>query len=77
VRVTGASPAIAARNKALVAVGCSILVIIWYLLSDSQACYRGLGLEFYVQCIEPERRKRARGHQLEALGYKVTFEPAA
>jgi hypothetical protein len=29
------------------------------------------------QRINPERRKRAHIHQLEALGYKVTLEPAA
>jgi transposase len=64
-------------KKAIVAVGRSILVIIWHLLSDPQAHYTDLGPGFYDQRINPERRKRAHIHQLEALGYKVTLEPAA
>jgi transposase len=64
-------------KKALVATGRSILVIIWHLLSDPDARYTDLGSDFYNQRINPERRKRAHVHQLEALGYKVTLEPAA
>jgi transposase len=64
-------------KKAIVAVGRSILVIVWHLLSDPQARYTGLGSDFFAQRINPERRKRAHIHQLEALGYKVTLEPAA
>jgi transposase len=64
-------------QKAIVAVGRSILVIIWHLLSDPGAHYTDLGAGFYDQRINPERRKRTHIHQLEALGYKVTLEPAA
>jgi hypothetical protein len=64
-------------KKAIVAVGRSILVIVWHLLSDPAARYTDLGAGFYAQRINPERRKRAHIHQLEALGYKVTLEPAA
>ena len=64
-------------KKAIVAVGRSILVIVWHLLSDPQARYTDLGAGFYDSRINPERRKRAHIHQLEALGYKVTLEPAA
>jgi transposase len=64
-------------KKAIVAVGRSILVIVWHLLSDPAARYTDLGAGFYDQRINPERRKRAHIHQLEALGYKVTLEPAA
>jgi transposase len=64
-------------SKAVVAVGRSILVIVWHLLSDPQARYTDLGSDFFDQRIDPERRKRAHVHQLEALGYKVTLEPAA
>jgi hypothetical protein len=64
-------------KKAIVAVGRSILVIIWHLLSDPEAHYTDLGPGFFDQRINPERRKRAHVHQLEALGYKVTLEPAA
>jgi len=64
-------------QKAVVAVGRSLLVIAWHLLSDPQARYADLGSDFFSQRINPERRKRAHIHQLEALGYKVTLEPAA
>jgi transposase len=64
-------------KKAIVAVGRSILVIIWHLLSDPEARYHDLGSDFYDKRINPERKKRAHIHQLEALGYKVTLEPAA
>jgi hypothetical protein len=65
------------KKRAIVAVGRSILVIIWHLLSDPEARYTDLGADFYDQQINPGRRKRAHIHQLEALGYKVTLEPAA
>ena len=64
-------------KKAVVAVGRSILVIAWHLLSDPQATYTDLGSDFFDRRTNPERRKRAHIHQLEALGYKVTLEPAA
>jgi transposase len=64
-------------KKAIVAVGRSILVIAWHLLSNPQARYTDLGAGFYDSRINPERRKRNHIHQLEALGYKVTLEPAA
>jgi transposase len=64
-------------KKAIVAIGRSILVIVWHLLSDPQARYTDLGSDFFAQRISPERRKRTHIHQLEALGYKVTLEPAA
>jgi transposase len=64
-------------KKAIVAVGRSMLVIIWHLLSDTDARYADLGSSFYDTRINPERRKRNHIRQLEALGYKVTLEPAA
>ena len=64
-------------KKAIVATGRSMLVIIWHLLADPETCYTGLGSDFYDTRINPERRKRNHIRQLEALGYKVTLEPAA
>ena len=64
-------------KKAIVATGRSMLVIIWHLLADPETCYTGLGSDFYDTRINPERRKRNHIRQLEALGYKVTHEPAA
>ena len=64
-------------KKAVVAVGRSMLVIIWHLLADPGTRYTDLGSDFYDTRINPERRKRNHIRQLEALGYKVTLEPAA
>ena len=64
-------------KKANVAVGRSILVIIWHLLSDPDARFHDLGSGFYAARIDPERRRRNHVRQLEALGYTVTLEPAA
>ena len=64
-------------KRAIVAVGRSILIIIWHLLADPTARYQDLGAGFYDTRINAERRKRNHIRQLEALGYKVTLEPAA
>lgn len=65
------------RKKAVVAVGRSILVIIWHLLSDPDARFNDLGSDFYDNRTGPERKRRNHVRQLEALGYTVTLEPAA
>jgi transposase len=64
-------------NKAIVAVGRSILIIIWHLLSDPDARFHDLGPGYYDTRIDADRRKRNHVRQLEALGYKVTLQPAA
>ncbi len=66
-------------KRAIVAVGRSILIIVWHLLSDplSDARYHDLGPGFYDTRIDTERRKRNHIRQLEALGYTVTLQPAA
>jgi transposase len=64
-------------KKAIVAVGRSILIIIWHLLADPDARFHDLGAGFYDTHINTERRKRNHVRQLEALGYKVTLQPAA
>jgi transposase len=64
-------------QKAMVAVGRSILVITWHLLSDPGTEYADLGADFYDTRINPQRRIRAHVRQLEALGYTVTLQPAA
>jgi transposase len=64
-------------KKANVAIGRSILVIIWHLLSDPDARFHDLGSGFYATRIDPERSRRNHLRQLEALGYTVTPERAA
>jgi transposase len=65
------------KKKAIVAVGRSILVIIWHLLSDPEVRFHDLGPDFYDTRVGPDRKKHNHIRQLEALGYKVTLEPAA
>jgi transposase len=64
-------------RRAIVAVGRSILVIVWHLLSDPTLRFHDLGAGFYDTRVGSERAKRNHVRQLEALGYKVTLEPAA
>ena len=65
------------KKKAIVAVGRSILVIVWHLLSDPEAHYVDLGSDHFAKRQNPERVKRNHIRELEALGYRVTLEPAA
>jgi transposase len=64
-------------KRAIVAVGRSILIIVWHLLADPTVRYQDLGPGFYDTRINAERTKRNHIRQLEALGYRVTLEPAA
>lgn len=67
------------KKRAQVAVGRSILVIIWHLLADPDpdARYVDLGPDHYTRTINTETKKRNHIRQLQALGYTVTLEPAA
>jgi transposase len=65
-------------KRALVAVGRSILITVsQHLLADPTARFHDLGAGFSDTRINPERGKRNHLRQLEALGDKVTLEPAA
>ncbi|MGI5186107.1 IS110 family transposase [Dactylosporangium sp. CA-152071] len=65
------------NRRAIVAVGRSILTIVWHLLSDPATRFTDLGADFYDTRVNPERRKRNHIRQLEALGYTVTLTQAA
>ncbi len=66
------------KKTALVAIGRSMLVIIWHLLSDPNLEYVDLGVDHdQLRATDPKRKQREHVRQLEALGYKVTLEPAA
>ena len=65
------------RKKAIVAVGRSILVIIWHPLSDPDTRFCDLGSDHYDRHVNTTAKRRNHIRQLEALGYKVTLEPAA
>ena len=65
------------KKKAIVAVGRSILVIIWHLLSEPGIHYHDLGPGFYDTRLGAQRAKRNHIRALQDLGYTVTLEPAA
>jgi len=65
------------KKKAIVAVGRSILVIVWHLLSAPQTRFNDLGPGYYDSRINPEHKKRNHIRELEALGYKVTLQTVA
>ena len=66
------------KKKAIVAVGRSILVIIWHLLvRPRRPLPRPRRRLLRHAASTPTRKKRNHIRQLEALGYKVTLEPAA
>lgn len=65
------------KKRAIVAVGRSMLVIIWHLLADEHAHYTDLGADHFTRHLNPDSRKRNHIRQLEALGYTVTLTPAA
>ncbi len=58
------------------AVGHSILVIAWHLLTTGEP-YNDLGGDYFDKRHHSETRQRRRVKQLEAMGHKVTLEPAA
>lgn len=65
------------KKKAIVAVGRSVLVIVWHLLSDPEAVFQDLGSDFYDSHRSTAAIRRQHVRQLEALGFKVTLEPIA
>jgi transposase len=65
------------KNRAIVAIGRSILVIVWALLSDADARFVDLGADYYASRTNAERKVRQHVKELQDLGYSVTLNPAA
>jgi transposase len=65
------------KPKAIVAAGRSMLIIVWHLLAKPETHFSDLGPDFYDSRISNSRKMRSHIAGLEALGYKVTLEPAA
>ncbi len=63
-------------GRAAVAVGHSILVIAWHLLSTGET-YTDLGGDYFDKRRTSAARERRLVAQLEAMGHSVTLEPAA
>jgi transposase len=65
------------KKRAIVAVGNSVLKIIWHLLSNPEARYQDLGQDYYAT-RHTTRRRRTLIRDLERLtGQKVTLQPHA
>ena len=66
------------KQRALVALGNSVLRIVWHLLSHPDTRYTDLGPDFYESRRNTYRRQRDLVRRLEQLtGQKVTLQPAA
>jgi transposase len=64
-------------HKAATATAHTLIVIIWHVLAETTA-YRDLGADYFTRRIDsPGARKRRLIRELEALGHKVSIEPAA
>lgn len=64
------------KKKAAIAVGHSILVICWHLLTED-ADYDDLGGDYFTRRSNPDRHRDRLIEQLHGLGYHVTLKPAA
>lgn len=60
------------KQKAIVALSHSVLVIIYHLLRDEQD-YHDLGADFFAR-LDSTRQRESAVRRLQALGYKVTLE---
>jgi transposase len=60
--------------KATVAVGHSIIVAMYYILTRREP-YRDLGPDYFSRRHSREHHARRLARQLQALGYKVTLQP--
>jgi transposase len=65
------------KKRAIVAVGRSILVIIWHLLNEKNTQFHDLGPDYYDSRVNLNRKMRNHVRELQHLGYRVTLEPAA
>src|SRR4029450_4369686 len=62
------------KNRAIVAIGNSVLTIIWPPRADPDAHYHDLGSDYYLTKVNTRRRERDLIRQLEHLtGKKVTL----
>jgi transposase len=64
------------KKRAVVAVGHSLLVVIYHLLKHPQLRYQDLGGDYFDK-LDPQRLCRHLVKRLHALGYDVTLTPRA
>jgi len=63
------------KNKALAAVGNSMLTIIWHLLCEPDAHFHDLGRDFYEVHVNQRRRERALIKAQQLTGLQVSLQP--
>jgi transposase len=64
------------KQKALVAVAHSILVVLWHIMATGEP-YRELGADHFDRRHDPDIETARLVRQLQALGHTVTLDPAA
>jgi len=64
------------KKKAAIAVGHSILVICWHLLTEDTD-YDDLGGDYFTRRVNPDRHRDRAVQQLHELGYQVTLKQTA
>jgi transposase len=64
------------KKKAAVAVGHSILVICWHLMTNDTD-YHDLGGDYFTRRNDPDRHRDRLIEQLHHLGYRVTLDQVA
>lgn len=65
------------KKRALVAVGHSVLISIWTMLTRD-ITYRDLGASYFTDCLDPRARTQRASRlitQLRQLGYQVALQP--
>jgi transposase len=65
-----------AKKKAIITVAHAMLVIIWHVLATAKP-YQDLGTGYFTTRLDPDKETRRLITKLEALGHKVSLEPAA
>ncbi len=65
------------KQRAIVAVGRSILVIIWHLFGEENTQFHELGPNYYDSRVNLNRKMRNHVRELQNLGYRVTLETVA
>jgi transposase len=63
------------KKRALLALGHTILVVIYHLLKNKELRYHDLGADFFDR-VQPERLRRYLVRRLQQLGYEVVLSPA-
>jgi transposase len=62
------------KKRAMVAVGHSILVATWHMITN-EVDYQDLGSSHFLRRIDPVRQTRRLVDQLQQLGYQVQLNP--